>query len=299
MTNIFSYIGVFFVKLISYLPFTLLYIFSDILYLVVYKLVGYRRKVVRENLRKSFPNKTQAELLVIEKKYYHVLCDIIVETTKLNTLTEVEIKKRVKIKNSERFFELLKEGKSISMVLGHYLNWEWFVLALPLYTGVSTFGIYKPLTNKTFDDLFKNMRSRMGMKMTPMQQIMRALLQAKEKPYTIAIVTDQTPSDIDNCYWTKFLNQDTPIFLGTEKIANHFDTAVAFLDMDRTKRGYIEFEFVILAESCKGMPEFELTELHTRYLEKKINNKPEFWLWSHRRWKHQPREEHKKKFDLT
>ncbi len=299
MTNIFSYIGVFIVKLISYLPFTLLYVFSDVLYIIVYKLIGYRKKVVRENLRKSFPNKTSSELLLIEKKYYHVLCDIIVETTKLNTLTESEIRKRVKIKNSERFFELLKEGKSISMVLGHYLNWEWFVLALPLYTGVDTYGIYKPLTNKTFDILFKDMRSRMGMKMTPMQQIMRALLQAKQKPYTIAIVTDQTPSDTDNCYWTRFLNQDTPIFLGTEKIANHFDTAVAFLDMDRTKRGYIEFEFIILAESSKGRPEYEITELHTRYLENKINRKPEFWLWSHRRWKHQPKEEHKKKFNLS
>lgn len=299
MTNIFSNLGILVVKAISYLPFPILYLFSDVLYFIIYKVVGYRKKVVRTNLRNSFPNKTKSELLEIEKKYYHVLCDIIVDTTKLNTLSEVELKKRVKLKNSERFFELLKEGKSISIVLGHYLNWEWFVLALPLYTGVDTFGIYKPLTNKTFDKLFKEMRSRMGMKMTPMQQIMRALLQHKQKPFTVAIVTDQTPADTDNCYWTKFLNQDTPIFLGTEKIAKHFDTAVAFLDMERTKRGFIEFEFVILAESSKEMNEYEITELHTRYLEKKINNKPEFWLWSHRRWKHQPKEEHKKKFNLV
>lgn len=299
MTKLFSYVGVAFIKIVSYLPFPVLYLISDILYLLIYRLIGYRRKVVRHNLEKSFPDKSNEEIIAIEKKFYHYLCDTVVETTKLNSISETELRKRVKIKNSERYYELIKEGKSISIVLAHYLNWEWFVLALPLYTPVDTYGIYKPLSNKTFDHLFKDMRSRMGMIMTPMQQIMRALLKSKNKPFAVGIVADQTPSDIDNCYWTTFLNQSTPIFLGTEKIAKHFDTAVAFLNVDRTKRGYIEFEFIILAESSKGLNDFEITELHTRYLENKINKTPEFWLWSHRRWKHQPREEHKIKFNLT
>lgn len=277
----------------------MLYVLSDILYLLIYKIIGYRKKVVRLNLERSFPEKTKAERLSIEKKFYHYLCDTVVETTKLNSISETELRRRVRIKNSDKYYELLKQGKSVSIVLAHYLNWEWFVLALPLYTPVDTYGIYKPLSNKIFDELFKKMRSRMGMKMTPMQQIMRALLKTNSKPFAVGIVADQTPSDTDNCYWTYFLNQQTPIFLGTEKIAKHFETSVAFLNVERTRRGFIEFEFVILAESCSDMKEYEITELHTRYLENKIKAKPEFWLWSHRRWKHQPKEEHKRKFNLS
>lgn len=299
MTKIFSVLGIYVIKLVSYLPFSMLYILSDVLYVLIYKVVGYRKKVVRMNLKNSFPEKSDAERLEIEKKFYHYLCDTVVETTKLNSISEAELRRRVSIKNSERYYELLKEGKSVSIVLAHYLNWEWFVLALPLYTPVDTFGIYKPLSNKTFDALFKSIRSRMGMKMTPMQQIMRALLKSTRKPFAVGIVADQTPSDIDNCYWTKFLNQETPIFLGTEKIAKHFDTSVVFLNVERTKRGFIEFEFVILAESCSDTREYEITELHTRYLENKIKAKPEFWLWSHRRWKHKAKEEHKRKFNLS
>lgn len=299
MTKFFSLLGVYLIKTVSYLPFSAIYLLSDVLYVLIYKIIAYRKKVVRENLQKSFPEMSEFQRLAIEKKFYHYLCDTVVETTKLNSISEAELRKRVKIKNSTRYYELLKEGKSISIVLAHYLNWEWFVLALPLYTPVETYGIYKPLSNKVFDDLFKTMRSRMGMKMTPMQQIMRALLKTTKKPFAVGIVADQTPSDTDNCYWTNFLNQQTPIFLGTEKIAKHFDTAVVFLDVERTKRGYIEFEFVILAETCNNLSEYEITELHTRYLENKIKAKPEFWLWSHRRWKHQAKEAHKRKFNLS
>ncbi len=288
MNKIFSYIGIGILRVFSYIPFPLLYLISDFLFLIIYYVVGYRRKVVAENLLKSFPNKSAEELKEIERKYYRYLCDTILETTKLWTFTEADIHKRVKVKNSEEFYALHKTGKSMALVLGHYLNWEWFVLALPVHIPGKVFGIYKPLTNKLFDQLFIKLRSRLGMDMVPMQNVMRRLLQHKGQQFSIAIVSDQNPSNAETSYWTRFLNQDTAIFLGSEKISKKFDAAIIFLNIERKSRGYLEFEFVVLASDVSEMKEFEITELHTKYLEKIIENKPEYWLWSHRRWKHKP-----------
>lgn len=296
MTKIFSFIGKYFIILISYLPFNVLYILSDFIFLLVYYIFKYRRKVVRKNLISSFPEKTLNEIQKIEKEFYRCLCDTIVETTKLYSFSIEELKRRVTVKNSEAFYEQIQKGKSVSIVLAHYLNWEWFVLALPVYIPINTFGIYKPLTNKIFDNFFFKMRSRFGMKMIPMQKIMRVLLNNKNQQFALGIVADQTPSDVQNSYWDIFLNQETPIFLGTEKIAKHFNTSLVFLDVTRPKRGYLEFEFVILADDVSKLDEYEITKIHTAYLENKIRTKPEYWLWSHRRWKHQATDELKKKF---
>jgi KDO2-lipid IV(A) lauroyltransferase len=298
MSKIFSFLGVFFIHLVAYLPFPILYALSDFFYLIIYHLIGYRRKVVRKNLQNAFPNLSAEERLVIEKKFYHHLCDVFLETTKLVSFSEAELKKRVKIKNSERFYELVKEGRNISVVFGHYHNWEWFAQALPIYIPITCYGIYKPLHNKVFDDLFYKMRTRHGIEALPMQTSMRTLLKNSGKQFSIAIIADQTPTSSESNYWTKFLNQDTPVFMGTEKISKHFNNAVAFMDINQVKRGYLEFEFIILAENISELKEFEITELHTRFLEKRIIEKPEFWLWSHRRWKHTPTEAIKVKYNL-
>lgn len=298
MSKLFSYLGVFLIKLVSRLPFPLLYALSDFFYILIYHLVGYRRKVVKENLKNAFPNLTDDERKQIEKKFYHHLCDVFIETTKLSSFTEEELKKRVKIKNSERFYELVNEGRNMTVVFGHYHNWEWFAQALPIYIPITTYGIYKPLHNKVFDKLFYDMRIRFGIVALPMQTSMRTLIKNSNKQFSIAVIADQTPSSSDTNYWTKFLNQDTPVFMGTEKISKHFDSVVVFMDINQVKRGYLEFEFVILAENTAELKEFEITELHTRYLEKRIIEKPEFWLWSHRRWKHKASEAVKIKYNL-
>lgn len=298
MSKLFSYLGVFLIKLVSYLPFPLLYALSDFFYLLIYYVVGYRRKVVNENLKNAFPNLTEEERKQIEKKFYHHLCDVFLETTKLSSFTEKELKKRVKINHSERFYELIKEGRNITVVFGHYHNWEWFAQALPIYIPITTYGIYKPLHNKIFDKLFYDMRTRFGIVALPMQTSMRTLIKNSDKQFSIAIIADQTPNSSDANYWTKFLNQDTPVFMGTEKISKHFDNAVVFMDIKQVKRGYLEFEFVILAENTINMKEYEITELHTRYLEKRIIEKPEYWLWSHRRWKHKASDAVKLKYNL-
>ncbi len=281
------------------MPFPLLYLFSDFIFLIVYRLVGYRKKVVRENLLNAFPTLTNEERLKIEKDFYHHLCDTILETTKLISFTEAELKKRVKLKNSERFYELIKEGRNISIVFAHYHNWEWFSQAIPLYTPIKCFGIYKPLSNTIFDKMFYDMRIRFGIKAIPMKTAMRTLIKESTEQFSISIIADQTPSNSESSYWTTFLNQPTPIFMGTEKISEHFDNVVAFIDIRQVKRGYLEFEFVILAESTVGMKEYEITELHTRFLEKRIIEKPAFWLWSHRRWKHKPTDAIKEKYHLS
>lgn len=299
MNKLFSMLGVFFCVLISYLPFSLLYVLSDFLYLLVYKIIGYRKKVVRENLRNSFPNYSELALLKIEKQFYHYLCDTILETTKLISISKSELRKRVKVKNSERFYELIKEGKNISIVFGHFYNWEW--LAAAIHTNASQlkiFGIYKPLSNKAFDKMFFKMRSRSGLQPVPMQTAMRTIIKDSKNQFGVILISDQTPSNVESSYWANFLNQPTPIFLGTEKISEHFNNSVVFVDVTRVKRGFLEIEFVILTESTKDLKEFEVTELHTRYLEKRIIENPAYWLWSHRRWKHKPTKAIKEKFNL-
>lgn len=298
MNSIFSYLGVFLIRVVSYLPFSVIYLLSDFFYLIIYHVVGYRRKVVYQNLKNAFPELNETQRKSIEKKFYHHLCDVFLETTKLVSFTEAELKKRVKIKNSERYYELIKQGRNISVVFGHYHNWEWFAQALPIYTPITTYGIYKPLHNKIFDKLFYDMRTRHGIVALPMQTSMRTLIKNSSTQFSIAIIADQTPTSSDTNYWTCFLNQDTPVFMGTEKISKHFNSVVAFMDITQVKRGYLEFEFIILAENSNELKEFEITELHTRYLEKRIKEKPEFWLWSHRRWKHKPTEAIKLKYNL-
>lgn len=299
MNKIISKIGVYFCTLIAYLPFPILYLLSDFLYIVIYKLVGYRVKVVRQNLKNSFPNFSESELKKIEKDFYHHLCDTIIETTKLISFTKDEIHKRIKLKNSERYFELIKEGKNFSIVFGHFYNWEWLVAAVPVYSPIKIFGIYKPLTNKSFDKMFYDMRSRHGIIPFPMQSAMRSIMKDSKDQFGIVIIADQTPSNTESSYWATFLNQPTPIFLGTEKISEHFDNALLFVDVNRVKRGFIEIEFVVLAESVKGMKDYEITELHTRHLEKRIIENPAYWLWSHKRWKHKPNDAIKEKFNLS
>lgn len=146
--------------------------------------------------------------------------------------------------------------------------------------------------------MFINMRKKHGIKLLPMQTSMRTLIKNSQEQFSICLIADQTPSSSESNYWTKFLNQDTPVFMGTEKISTHFNNAVAFMDIKQVKRGYLEFEFVILTEKVQDLKEYELTEMHTRYLEKRIKEKPEFWLWSHKRWKHKPSDAVKAKYNL-
>lgn len=269
------------------LPLKILYLFSDFAFLFMYYIPGYRREVVRINLKNSFPEKSESEIRSIEKKFYHHLCDIFIESLKLAHMTDEHLMKRIPLSNPEVLEKYYNEGRDVVAVLGHYCNWEWLV-CLPLYTKFQTVSIYKPLRNKHFDRFMIDMRSRNGMILTPMSNIVREVIDKRKKNIKslYSFITDQTPPKGDIKYWTSFLNQETPVYLGAEKIASKYDMAVVYFNSRKVKRGYYTFSVELLFDHTAGLPDNLITETHVRRLEKAIIENPEFWIWSHRRWKY-------------
>lgn len=253
----------------------------------MYHIVGYRRKVVAANLKNSFPEKTSEELVVIEKKFYHHLCDQFIETFKLTHMSNRELMKRYRIINAGLLDRLYSENRDVLAALGHYGNWEWLII-LPLVTKLKTVSIYKPLQNKHFDRFMINSRSRNGMVVTPMQHVVREIIENRKNNIRTlySFITDQTPPRGDIKYWTKFLNQETPVYLGTEKVSSKYDMALVFFRIQKIKRGYYNLNVELLFEHTAGLPEHLITETHVKRLEEIIRAHPEFWIWSHRRWKH-------------
>lgn len=273
--------------ILTLLPFKVLYIISDFLSFITYYLIRYRKKVTLTNLKKSFPEKSSTEINKIAKKFYRHLFDLFLESFKLLQMNEEQILKRFDYKNPEVLDELYSKNKSIITVFGHYGNWEWLA-SLPLVTKYKVLAIYKPLANSSFDNFFIRLRGKFGIETVTIQQALRKILNFQQnKELTITFfLGDQRPMGRYIKYWTTFLNQDTPILLGVEKISKQTDQAVVFIDIQKKKRGFYEIVFIKLFENPKETEEFEITEKHIRILEKIIINRPELWLWSHRRWKH-------------
>ncbi len=253
------------------------------LYCILYYIIGYRRKVVQDNLRNSFPDKTDIELHKIEKDYYKYLADLMVETIKMITISKSELQRRVKLTNPEVMKRFVAENKSVTAVAGHYCNWEW--AGLEFSTESRLFFIYKPLSNQMFDDFFIKVRSRFGGVAVPMKQTLRTMVAHKNEFTVTVFAGDQTPVQEEANYFTNFLNQPTAVFLGIEKIAKLINSTVIFYDMRRVKRGFYEYTIVSLVEDAKNSEPNQITEAHVKYLEMMINREPQYWLWSHRRWK--------------
>ncbi|MCR5314211.1 MAG: lysophospholipid acyltransferase family protein [Bacteroidaceae bacterium] len=287
-----------FVYAFSLLPLCILYIISDGLYIIIYKIVGYRKKIVRKNLTDSFPNKTEEEIKKIEKGFYHFLADYFVETIKLMSISKKEISRRVKFSHTELLREAEDKGQSSSVFLGHYCNWEW-VTSLGLQIQPSTYvcQIYHVMENRVFDKLFLHIRERMESKCVPMSNILRKRIECnREKcPMVIGYIADQVPFWNSIHYWTFFLNHDTPVLTGAETLAKRFNDRCLYLDIKRPRRGYYNLEFKLICKESKDIPNWEITETYYKELEKSINDQPEFWLWSHNRWK-RSREKFIKKF---
>ena len=278
----------FILYLISLLPFWVLYLLSDISFYIFYYLVKYRRNIVRINLANSFPEKTNFDRLEIEKKYFRFLCDTIFETIKLRTISANNLKKRFKFRDIEQVTQFLNNNQSVIIATGHYANWEWGTPATPLYFKETLLVIYKPQTNKLFEKSINNVRSRFGAIMVPMKHALRNIVDKKNTPSISILLTDQTPTRTETIFFTPFLNQPTAVFLGVEKIAKMTGRPVIFYHINRIKRGYHEVIFKIITDDPKSTAEYEITKLHTEALEKVIREKPEFWLWSHKRWKFKP-----------
>lgn len=288
MSSVGFYIALPFLYLISALPFPVFYLLSDGVYFLLYRVIGYRKKVVYENLKNSFPNKTHQELKHIEKQFYKYLCDLFLETLKTLTISKEEAIKRCAFNDKTKaiFKELNDRKQSCILVMGHFGNWEWAGNSFSLINPQQLYVIYHPLSNKHFDKLMYDMRTRFGTKLYAMKEAMREMIRNRNEVNATAFIADQTPSP-EGAYWTTFLNQDTPVFWGTEKIAQKLNYPVVYVTVNRIKRGYYEVNTEYLVMDPKSTKEGEISELHTRKLEQDIIAQPEIWLWSHRRWKHQ------------
>ena len=286
--------------ILSLLPFWVHYLLSDFIYLILYKLVGYRKQVVRENLTISFPEKSKEELLRIERRFYHFLGDYFAESVKLMTISKQSLRRRLVFKNTEAIEECVESGQSCAVFLGHYCNWEW-ITSLPLWvTPKAQCGqIYHPIENKDFDRLFLRLRQRLGAVCIPMQDTLRKILEFRQagQPVVIGYISDQKPHWVNIHHWVDFLHHDTPVLTGTERIARRMNHAVFYLDVRRLRRGYYEAEFKLITREPQQMPEFKLTDIYYQMLEASIQQAPEFWLWSHNRWS-RTREEFNERFEV-
>lgn len=275
---------------LSLLPLRIHYVLSDVLYLIVYRLAGYRTKVVRSNLASSFPEKSATELHEIEKGFYHWFCDYIVETVKMFSMSAKEMRRRMQFEGLEQIEEELKKGHSVTVYLGHYCNWEW-VSSLPL--NISSKGtaaqLYHPIENKAVDRLFLYSRERFGAHSLEMKEAF-GILRNWQKEGRLSVtgyISDQVPGYSSMHYWPQFLNHETPTYTGAERIARLLDAPPFYFDIYRPRRGYYVVKVVRMCDNLKEAPKFSITERYYRLLEKSIQRNPEYWLWSHNRWKRQ------------
>ena len=285
----------------SLLPLSVHYVISDLLFWLLYRVLGYRKRVVRGNLASSFPEKTPKELRDIEKGFYHFFCDYLVESVKLMTISKGNLKRRLVFKGTDIVNECVENGQSCAVYLGHYCNWEW-ITSLPLWvTPKAQCGqIYHPIENKDFDRLFLRLRQRLGAVFIPMQDPLRKILEFRKagQPVVIGYISDQKPHWVNIHHWTDFLHHDTPVLTGTERIARKVGHAVFYMDVRRIRRGYYEAEFKLITREPQKMADYELTDIYYRMLEQSIRRAPEFWLWSHNRWS-RTREEFNERFEVV
>jgi len=270
---------------ISLLPYWILYFISDCLFFLFFYVIGYRKKVVIENIKRSFPEKSKEEHLKIAKDFYQHFCDLIVESLKVFTISREEVKDRMKFLNPEVMNAYFNQGKSVIMAGGHFNNWELFAVAIDEAIKHNSIAIYKPLTNKFFDVKMRETRGKYGLNMIAIKDVKNIFDENLDTPSTFIFGTDQSPGNVNKAYWMNFLNQETAVLFGAEKFAKEYDYPVVFACIHKVRRGYYSLEFRDLVSDSANHPYGEITQLHTRMLEKDILNAPQFWLWSHRRWK--------------
>ena len=271
----------------SVFPMRAHYIMSDIIYFLLYRIIGYRRKTVRWNLTSAFPEKDEQEIKQIERRFYHWFCDYFVETIKMMTISEAEMRRRMVFKGTDAINQLVNEGTSCAVMLGHYCNWEW-ISTLPMSVNSSAVcaELYHPIENPDFDRLFLYIRQRFGSICIPMEETLRHIVkyQREERPLVIGYIADQKPNWRNIHLWMPFLNHMTPVFTGSERIVKRTRQAFFYGDVRRIKRGYYECEFKLIEKSSETMPDYQLTERYMQELERTIRRDPALWLWSHDRW---------------
>ena len=277
-----------FLLLISYLPFRLFYLFSDFIFFIVYHLIGYRKKTVQDNLELAFPEKSKTELRQIRKVFYRHMCDMFLEMIKSITISDEEIKKRFEFPNKEEILRIRAMNKSIILMCGHYASYEW-MNALQLFgLDYKGFGIYKKVKNPYFDKLARDIRGRYDGILIPTQEATKTITRNEKNGIrgVYGMVADQSPKLNRAKYWMDFMNVKVPVFTGSEKLAKDLDMAVVYLHVEKVKRGYYRASFITITDNPKFEKEFMITRRFFELLEKQIRNAPEYYLWTHKRWKH-------------
>lgn len=292
MKKLYYYLIIGLLYLPALLPLRVLYALSDFMYLVVYRLLHYRIKVVRRNLRNAFPDRSEDEIERIERGFYHHLCDCIVETVKLLHISDREMMQRVELHNTELVEATGADGVPIILFLGHYGNWEWVPTIAMYVAQPHTLGtLYRPLKNEVMDRVMLRIRSRFRVEHIPMRSAYRQIVQLKStgNPFMIGFIADQRPTGGGHHNWTEFLNQDTLYNVGGETIGNRIAARYVFLDVEKTHRGHYSMTFREMNPKPQDGEEYPYTIEYYRLLEENIRRAPEYWLWSHNRWKRKRR----------
>lgn len=271
-------------SVLGWLPDFVWKILADILYLVLYKIVRYRVHVTRENLRNSFPTITEKEIRLIERRFYLYLMDIFIETIVMAGISRFRIDMRMKFTDNEEFDAVCEKG-SVIVAMAHYASWEWPTI-YARRTKSTLVPVYHTLASEWADKLFLRMRRRFGAEPVSMKVIGRKLVEMRDKKVILALIADQTPPRLPDAKWIKFLNQETLFFNGIEDLSLKYGMPVYFFDIKCVRRGFYEGKFVKLHDGIEKVEKFEITNRYVNHLEKKIVEAPQFWMWSHRRWKH-------------
>ncbi len=272
---------------ISRLPFRLLYAVSDGLYVLLYHVVGYRKKVVNANLKLVFPDKTDKEIATIRKKFYKHLCDMFLEMAKTMSISKKEMEKRFKITNPEEFKRLESLNKSIILIFGHYASWEWSIV-LQNYINFKGLAVYKKLANPHFDKLVRDIRSKFNTTLISTKETTSIINQNESEGIKsiTGFLSDQSPRLGKEVYWGNFMGIDVPCFTGAERLAKKLDLSTAYLKVTKIKRGFYNAEIITLAEDSNTYKNYELTDLFLKEVETQIYEAPEYYFWTHKRWKH-------------
>lgn len=291
---------VLFFKTLSLLPLRVLYVFSDFEYLIMYYIIRYRRGIVRQNLTSSFPEKNINEIKRIERKFYRWFCDYFFEAIKLMTISRKELEKRFTVTNSEEIEECFQQGQDVATILGHYCNWEWLSnVGMFLPSGSVVGLIYKPLRNRAMDEVYKLLRSHQGGTPVPKNEILRYLVQYRRQNIRsiFGYISDQGPKWQDIHLWLPFLNHETSVFTGAERIMRKMNNAVFYVEMSRPRRGYYECTYKLITKDPASLGDNEITRRFFIMLEETIHKEPAYYLWTHNRWK-RTKEEFDKRFTV-
>lgn len=279
------YLLLLFLYPLSLLPLAVLYVLSDGLYWLLFYVIGYRKAIVRDNLKHAFPDKTEEERNAILKLFYKSFCDQWIETLKLLSISKTALNKRV-TGNWEVFKMLDEEGKNTYALLGHTFNWEWANVVCQLNSPQQFAGVYLPLENKAFDRLMHYIRTRSGGMLISMKALKSGLQQIAGKRHIIGMIADQNPSVTEVALWLPFMHRDAPFFRGPEQMARRARGAVVFAGIKKIKRGYYEVKLELMCHDASETNAEDITRQYVAFMERQLRNQPENWLWSHRRWKH-------------